>query len=324
MRADRLLSILMLLQVRGKMTAQALAVELEVSERTIYRDAEALCAAGVPLYTERGPGGGLALLDSYRTNLTGLTEDELRALFLLSVPAPLARLGISSELRSALLKLSAALPESRRAEETAARQRFHLDWNGWFQEEEPVPHLSVIQQAVWNDQQLLLAYPMVMEAYVRDARVNAYGLVAKAGEWFLVGECQGAMRVYRIARLANVEPTGERFARRADFDLAAFWQDWSARYEQGRYTYPVRLRLSPEILQYAPQYFGHSILRRITHEGTPGPDGWITLTVPFESLLEARGRLLSMGGAVEVLEPAALRLGMKDFAEQALLRYQGR
>lgn len=144
MRADRLLSILMLLQVRGKVTAQELAQELDVSERTIYRDMEALCTSGVPVYTEHGPGGGFALLDSYRTNLTGMTEDELRALFMLTVPAPLEKLGISQELRSALLKLSAAVPDARRMDENKTHQRFHLDWNGWFQEEEPVPHLNVI------------------------------------------------------------------------------------------------------------------------------------------------------------------------------------
>src|SRR5512136_703550 len=136
MRADRLLSLLMLLQARGRMTAQELAAELEVSERTIYRDINALSASGVPVYAESGPGGGCALLDSYRTNLTGLDQDEVRALFMLSIPAPLDQLGVSQELRTALLKLSAALPDTRRGDEERTRQRIHLDSTWWFQPEE--------------------------------------------------------------------------------------------------------------------------------------------------------------------------------------------
>ena len=142
MRADRLLSLLMLLQARGRMTAQELAAELEVSERTIYRDINALSASGVPVYAESGPGGGCALLDSYRTNLTGLTADEARALFMLNIPAALDQLGVTQELKAALLKLSAALPEARRRDEERIRQRIHLDSTWWFQAEEPLPHLQ--------------------------------------------------------------------------------------------------------------------------------------------------------------------------------------
>lgn len=144
MRADRLLSLLMLLQIRGRMTARELAKELEVSERTIYRDIDALSIAGVPVYGEPGPEGGYALVDSYRTNLTGLTEGEVRALFMLSIPAPLADLGVSHELRAALPKLSAALPNARRRDEERVRQRFHLDSTWWRQGEERVPHLQTI------------------------------------------------------------------------------------------------------------------------------------------------------------------------------------
>ena len=148
MRADRLLSLLMLLQTRGQMTARELAEELEVSERTIYRDIDALSAAGVPVYAVRGPGGGCALMDGYRTDLTGLTRDEVRALFMLSVPAPLADLGLSRELRAALRKLSAALPVTRRADERRMRERVHLDSVWWYQQEEPVPYLRTIQEKV--------------------------------------------------------------------------------------------------------------------------------------------------------------------------------
>ena len=145
MRADRLLSILIMLQSRGKLTAQVLAKELEVSERTIYRDMDALSAAGVPVYCERGPGGGCALLESYRTNLTGLNRAEVRALFMLSIPAPLQQLGVDQDLRAALLKLSAAVPEFLQPEGSRARARVHLDSSAWFQSDQPTPHLGTIR-----------------------------------------------------------------------------------------------------------------------------------------------------------------------------------
>ena len=166
MRADRLLSLLMLLQTRGQMTAQELAKELEVSERTIYRDMDALSVAGIPIYGEPGPEGGFALLNSYRTNLTGLTEGEVRALFMLSIPAPLADLGVSQELRSALLKLSAALPDSHRRDEAKVRQRFHLDSTWWHQGAEQLPHLSTVHDALWQDRQLHIVYRTAVCCFV--------------------------------------------------------------------------------------------------------------------------------------------------------------
>ena len=140
------------------MTARALAEELEVSERTVYRDLDALSAAGVPVYAERGPGGGCALLDSYRTTLTGLTDDEVRALFMLTIPAALTQLGVGPELKAALLKLSAALLAERRRERGLGRQRIHLDWSGWAGRRQPAPHLRTMQRAVWADRRLWLVY----------------------------------------------------------------------------------------------------------------------------------------------------------------------
>ena len=198
MRADRLLSILMILQARGRVTAQQLAEELEVSVRTVYRDMDALSAAGVPVYAERGPGGGCSLLDSYRTTLTGLTRDEVRALFMLSIPAPLAELGVGQELKAALLKLSAALPASRRYDEAHVRQRIHLDSVGWSETVEPVPHLRTVQQAVWEDRKLQLTYRLPFEAQA-EWLVEPYGLVAKAGTWYLVCTRNGSVRTLPVS-----------------------------------------------------------------------------------------------------------------------------
>jgi len=185
------------------MTARELAKELEVSERTIYRDIDALSIAGVPVYGEPGPDGGYALVDSYRTNLTGLTEGEVRALFMLSIPAPLADLGVSQELRAALLKLSAALPDARRRDEERVRQRFHLDSTWWRQGEERVPHLQTIHQAVWQDRKLHVMYhpPFAIEI---ERLVAPYGLVAKAGVWYLVCARNDRLHVHRVSDLLDV------------------------------------------------------------------------------------------------------------------------
>jgi predicted DNA-binding transcriptional regulator YafY len=323
MRADRLLSLLMLLQTRGRMTAQKLAEELETSVRTIYRDIDALSTSGVPVYAERGPGGGCALLDSYRTNLTGLTEDEVRALFMLSIPAPLAELGVSQELKAALLKLSAALPAARRSDEGRVRQRIHLDWVSWHQPEEPAPHLQTIHQAVWQDRRLHITYSLEIASYVKqfERLVDPYGLVAKAGIWHLVCAGDGRMRVLRVSQILDVHITGERFQRPADFDLAAFWEHWCARQEENRPSYSVTARVSPIIIPFLPHYFGERIRTAIAQAGPPDAEGWITLTLPFETARAARERILSFGGAFEVLEPEPLRKSIIDFAMQIVTFY---
>jgi predicted DNA-binding transcriptional regulator YafY len=325
MRADRLLSILMLLQARGRMTAGELAGELEVSERTIYRDLDALSAAGVPVYAERGPGGGCALLDSYRTTLTGLTQDEVRALFMLSIPAPLAELGVDQELKMALLKLSAALPATRRHDEERARQRIHLDSSGWFETREPVPHLQTLQRAVWEDRKLHLAYRLRFEAQA-EWLVAPYGLVAKANVWHLVCARGGHLRVYRVSQVLEAAISDESFERPADFDLAAFWQAWCAEVEEHRPYYPVVVRVAPDLVPWLPHYFGEPIREEIvraqgTEAGSPDAQGWIRVTLPFESLPEARERLLGFGGAMEIVAPVALRESVVDFARQVVARY---
>jgi predicted DNA-binding transcriptional regulator YafY len=323
MRADRLLSLLMLLQARGRMTAQKLGEELEVSVRTIYRDIDALSAAGVPVYAERGPGGGCELIEDYRTNLTGLTEDEVRALFMLSIPAALDELGVGGELKAALRKLAAALPAARRRDEEMVRQRIHLDWAGWFQPEEPAPHLRTMQRAVWEDRRLRLTYRLQVGPHVEqfERTVDPYGLVAKAGVWHLVCAGDGRTRVYRISRVLDARITDEQFERSGDFDLAAFWESWCAGQEEGRPSYPVIARVSPDLVPLLPLYFGDRIRDVVARAGPPDAAGWITLTLPFERLEAARERMLGFGRAVEVLEPQALRQSVVDFATQVVAFY---
>jgi predicted DNA-binding transcriptional regulator YafY len=306
----------MLLQTRGTQTAQSLAAELEVTERTIYRDVTALSSAGIPVYTERGPGGGIALVEDYRTNLTGLNADEVRALFMLSIPAPLDQLGVGDELRMALLKLSAALPNSRRADEFTVRQKIHLDAAGWFQSEEPTPHLKTIQSALWSDRQLEITYRSDFSADV-EMVIAPYGLVAKANLWYLVGAREDHIRVLRISRIRQASLRVESFERPPMFDLPGFWKTWCNEFESDRPQFPVTLRISPTLAKILSENRPETL----TSPPVIEPDGWQTITLSFESLEAARTRILGYGGAAEVLEPLALRRSVMDFAKQTLSRY---
>jgi predicted DNA-binding transcriptional regulator YafY len=323
MRADRLLSIMMLLQARGRLTAGQLSRELEVSERTIYRDMDALSIAGVPVYGDRGPEGGYALLESYRTTLTGLTENEVRALFMLSIPAPLAELGIDQELRTALLKLAAALPDVHRGDEMRVRRRIHLDATWWAREQEPVPHLQTVHQAVWEDHKLTIRYrQMFGTPAVLERLVDPYGLVAKGGVWHLVCARNERVRVHRISRLLDARLSDETFSRPRDFDLAAFWEAWCTQVEEDRLGCPVVVRVAPTLVEWLPTFFGGRIRAAIAQAEPPDERGWITLTLHFEGLWAARNRLLGFGRAVEVLEPEPLRLSMLDYARQIVDLYE--
>jgi predicted DNA-binding transcriptional regulator YafY len=323
MRADRLLSILMLLQSRGprKLTAQELARELEVSERTIYRDIDALSASGVPIYAEPGPGGGYALLDSYRTTLTGLNEGEARALFMLSIPDALADLGLSQQLRSALLKLGAALPAARREDQDLVRQRFYLDSSWWRQGEEPVPHLSALHEAVWRDQRVALAYRIEPLGIDITQMVDPYALVAKAGVWYLVVAVQGPLRVFQLSGLSQVRLTGEAFQRPDSFDLEAFWRGWCREQERSHDRYAATVRVAPQFAPELIRRMGEQARRGISAASAVDAVAWLTVELHFESLEAARERILSFGGGVEVLEPLALRWSVQDFAQQVMAVY---
>lgn len=317
MRADRLLSLLMLLQARGRMTAEQLASELEVSVRTVYRDIDALSGAGVPVYTERGPGGGCALVEGYRTRLTGLTRGEVRALFALGVPEVLEGLGMSGELRQAVRKLAASLPEDHRRDEAWVRQRIHLDWSAPGDPGD-APHLPELHRAVREDRRAVVSYSVhASPGPIRFVRtVDPYGLVAQAGVWHLVCAAGGCVRIYRVVELSEVQVTEEHFARPGDFDLPAFWEGWSQERAARRLRYPVTMCVSPDLVPMLPLVLGEHLREAREEDGRCRGDGWITLTVPFERLETARTLVLGMGRAVEVLAPESLRQSVIDFARQ--------
>lgn len=323
MRADRLVAMLLQLQSHGRMTAAELARRLEVSERTVYRDLAALGSAGVPVYAERGPGGGCELMAGYRTNLTGLTADEARTLFMSGAGAALRDLGLGAALDAALLKLLAALPSVHREDAERARQRLHLDPLGWNQDEESAPHLRVMQDALFHDRKLLLTYQKG-NGEVVERLVSPLGLVAKANIWYLVGSVNGEMRVFRISRARAVVVLEERAERPDSFDLAAFWEESRERFRATFPRYPVRVRVSPEMAAVMPQIYGERLRERLANAGPPDAEGWLTIELVYETSDAACSELLGMGPGVEVIEPAELRASLIAQAERVLAFYTGR
>jgi len=319
MRADRLLSLLLLLQNQGRCSAHDLADALDVSIRTIYRDTEALSMAGVPIYAERGPGGGISLVDSYRTTLTGLTKDEVQALFLINIPAALEQLGISQNLKTALLKLSASLPEALRNGGERFRQRIYLDSSPWSRNEESLSCPPVIQKALWNNQRLRLRYttPFATES---EGVGDPYGLVAKANVWHLIFAMGGRFRVLQVSDILEAEPFDETFIRSPDFELERFWDDWLKDVEQNPPVFLTRIRAAPGLMQELYRRYGKQISEQII-KNEPDADGWFNLTIAFDSFFTARERLLGFDAAIEVIEPIQLRLSMADFGRQIADRY---
>jgi predicted DNA-binding transcriptional regulator YafY len=300
MRASRLVSLLLLLQQLGQMTAAELAETLEVSVRTIYRDLEALSAAGVPVYAEAGRNGGCRLVDGYRTRLTGLTTKEAEALFASGVTGPIGQLGLGTVLGAAQLKLLAALPKELADRAASARQRFHFDAPGWFRTTRNEPHLADLATAVWEDRRVVVRYrhPDSDESATRN--LEPLGLVSKAGVWYLVARRDGELRTYRVSRVADVELVDEHFERPDDFDLVQYWDASVATFESELPPVAVVVRGTPVGLQ---------ALRGLT---PPAPADPGTFLVTFDSLDDAYYEVLRTGAAVEVVEPEPLRTRLAE------------
>jgi predicted DNA-binding transcriptional regulator YafY len=331
MRADRLLSLLLLLQSRGRMTAPELAAELEVSVRTVYRDVEALAASGVPVRADRGPEGGYQLMDGYRTRLTGLTDAEAGALFLVGAPGPAQDLGLGAVLATAQLKLQAALP-SELAERTRRLQdRFHLDAQGWFRDADPVPYLAAISQAVWEQRALTVHYRGWRSEVHGELR--PLGIVLKGGIWYLVAlagadkdadaaeDKDETGRTYRISRFLSVTTTDEVFERPDGFELAAHWQESAKRLEAALYKGTARLRISPRAQQLLPMQFGAVGANALAGAGPSDQEGWVEVELPVETQPVAVSDLLRLGAEAEVLGPPELRRAIAEAVGTLAARY---
>jgi predicted DNA-binding transcriptional regulator YafY len=324
MRASRLLSIMMLLQNRGRLSAETLASELEVSIRTIYRDIDQLSAAGVPVYAERGRDGGFQLLDGWRTRLTGLTAAEAQALFLAGLPGPAAELGLGEAMASAQLKLLSALPAGWQGDAQRVGARFHLDAAGWFQAGGSTEYLTEIAAAVWDERRLAVRYDSWAKLVER--RLDPLGLILKSGVWYLaarpVADKPGKdVRTYRLSNIRSLTVTGERFARPPDFDLARYWAEATERFEAGLIRGSAELRLSPLGLKRL-RTLGTAQAEAVDQATSePDTEGWIRLTIPIESIAHTANELLKLGCEAEVLAPPELRRAMGETARRLTAFY---
>jgi predicted DNA-binding transcriptional regulator YafY len=309
---------MLLLQARRRTTAKALAKELEVSVRTVYRDLEALSAAGVPVLTESGPGGGCQLLDGYRFPLRGLRPEEAEALLILGVPSVISELGLDR----------AVMAAHRQIRVTAGRGEgaalVHLDMPRWFRSQEEAPHLRTLAEALRRRQHLALGYARGDDPAGPGATrlVGPLGLVNKAGTWYLVAATRsGRVAVFRAGRISSARVLDEPFERPADFELPGFWERWSAEFTSTRPRLPVRLRASPEALAVFGEIFGDDARPALDAALPPDEQGWQVVTLSFEHELAAAHRLAGFGGRVEVLSPSPVRERLLATAREILGRY---
>ena len=320
MRASRLLSILILLQMRGRLSAEALAEEFEVSVRTIYRDVDQLSAAGVPIYAERGRAGGFQLHDGYRTKLTGFTAQEADALLLSGVGAAAQDLGLGPDLAAAQLKLLASLPPESGASAERVSARFHLDPINWYTRADASDVLKPLAVAVWNERRIRLRYESWKGLVERT--VDPLGLVLKGGIWYLVAAVKGAPRTYRVSNIQKMQTLDVRFTRPRRFNLSRYWREWSKDFE-------ARLLKAHATIEVSPA--GRRILRdanAAAHEALLAnnkpcqPEGWISAGVPVESVELAKLQLLRLGAEVKVIDPPALRAAIAAEAGKIAAHYK--
>jgi predicted DNA-binding transcriptional regulator YafY len=318
-RASRLLSIMMLLQARGRMSAEALAEELDVSVRTIYRDIDQLSAAGVPVYADIGRNGGFALLDGWRTRLTGLTAPEARALFLSGLPGPASELGLGDEVAAAELKLLAALPADWQSEATRMSSRFHLDPKGWFSTGPRPEFLKAVAEAVWSETRIIIRYDSWSQ--ISERTVEPLGLVLKGGIWYLVARREDRMRSYRMSQILALTSTGEHFERPAEFDLPRYWQESTAQFEREIYVGVARVRAT-RVGVARLKDISLRCKEEIEQQTLVFDDnGWAELDVPIEEERWASREMTRVGAEVEVLAPDSLRSRMVEIATRLAKSY---
>lgn len=318
MRASRLLSILTTLEARGRVTAQALAEECEVSLRTVYRDVDALSAAGIPIYSERGSGGGYRLLDGYRTRLNGLSPIEAEALFLSGLTRQTADMGLGAVVATAQTKLLAGMPAEIRAGAERMRSRFHLDAPTWFNDGETLAHLPLVADAVWRERPIRIRYRSWKAE--RERRIEPLGIVLKGGAWYLVGQGEGSVRTYRISRIRDLEVLEERFTRPEPFDLEVYWTENIQRLDAELHPNLAIVRLSPWAIKLMEAFLSPYV-RGAAEIGEPDNEGWRVVTLPTCSIQQAAAEFLRFGTELEVLAPAELRTRMAEIAGELSTLY---
>lgn len=323
MRADRLITLMLALQAERQVTAEVLAKRLEVSERTIYRDVEALSSAGIPIYTQPGTNGGIFLDEHYRVSLAGFSLSELRTLFVVNDGGPLADLGLAQVAEATVLKLFAALPSIHKQEVRRLRQRFYIDSVGWFDTGEIPVTLSLLQQAVEEDRRVSIVYQN-FAGEVNEQLLDAYALVAKANVWYLIGRKSGGeLRTYRITRIQHVTLQANHFERDPGFDAVAYWKESSQSFEKARRAsfsfYTALLRIHhPDALSYLLEH----VTDRFEQIEEQRSEGWILVRVLFLSVDEARMVVFGLGTCVKAVEPVELQQSVLETARAILAFHQ--
>jgi len=311
MKSDRLVSLLLLLQSTERRTARDLARRLEVSERTIYRDVDALSASGIPVYAERGAEGGIALAEGYRRALMHFGEDEIRALFI-GGTAVMADLGLGPNLERALEKLRGGLGDTQQRAAERARGRIHIDQRRWNQSDPPVERLALLRRAVWDDRCVELLYEDRMGAQ-STREVEPYGLVSKAGVWYLIARGESGFRSFRVDRIVDVRECERRFDRAPDFDLDAHWRETSAQImSNSTPPFAVVMRVSGDAMEMIRGYWPSEVLSQ---------DDPTVIRVRFSSERAAISNLVMWGDSVELIDPMALAAAVVEHLKKVLARY---
>jgi predicted DNA-binding transcriptional regulator YafY len=318
-RADRLLSIVLLLQTHNQLSSRTLANRLEVSERTIHRDMEALSGAGIPVVAERGSAGGWSLLGEYRTDLTGLTESEIQSLFVTQSPKVLADLKLRKASEGALLKLLAALPVMYRSGAERVRQRIYIDSAGWSRHEESVPLLPLLQDAVWTEHKIRITYQRGPGCDPVERELDPLGLVAKGSAWYLVAGVSGELRSYRISRISQAEVLDSTSVIPEDFDLADYWEQSAAVFKSSVPNYLATFRVAPSIF---PRLGFAGRFARVGDAIETDAQGWIKVGVGFDVEEIACEYALGFGPNLEVVEPLSLREKVVAMAQAVVSSYK--
>lgn len=315
MRADRLLSIILLLQTRGKMTAKKLAEELEVSRRTILRDISALSVSGVPVYSEGGHGGGIALVEEYRTTLTGLNKFEVQSLFVATNNDALRDVGLGDSGERLLLKLLAALPGSQHSTADHIRQRLMIDPTWWWHDASISPFWDDIQKAVYEDRLIEAEYEN-FDGIITQRLLAPYSLVCKSSVWYLLAERDGELHTYRVSRIHSVRLLDKSFSRRPDFNLPAYWRAHTQNLEKFSSGYHCTLRVHPDRLSFIKTLMpGRWEMEADTEDG-----GWKTISLSMDSDLQAKMLVFGLSGFVEILEPGELKEAVAAQARELLVQ----
>jgi predicted DNA-binding transcriptional regulator YafY len=295
----------MLLETRGRMSAPALSELLQVSLRTLYRDIDQLAAAGVPIYSERGRLGGFELLKGWKTTLTGFTASEAQAVFMAGLVGPATQLGLGREVTDAQLKLAASLPPQQRGDAQRVTERFHLDTLDWYREADPVPHLTTVAAAVWDEKQITIRYESWKAIVGRT--IHPLGLVLKGGAWYLVGAVDDKTRTYRISNIREIRVEEGRATRPKKFDLAAYWNESIKRFEEDLYRGRATVLVTPDGVRSLREM--SAVVANSLSKMPPirRRDGRVKLEIPIETIDQAASQLLRLAPEVEVIAPHELR-----------------